>query len=148
MSVTALDVAKYILNYFRESHGDSISNLKLQKLLYYAQGRSLGLNNELLFDDEIQAWVHGPVVPSVYAHFKKNGWQPIYDEFKIPTFSKPIQDLLNKVCEDYGGYLPCELERMTHEEYPLKVAREGYEYDQNCSVPLNHNVMKEFFRSK
>lgn len=59
----ALDVAKYFLFLARNREaGDTISNLKIQKMLYYAQGYSLALFNKPLFDDRIEAWKHGPVV--------------------------------------------------------------------------------------
>ncbi|WP_208932366.1 Panacea domain-containing protein [[Haemophilus] ducreyi] len=61
---------KYI-NYFlsqcnSEENGDLISNLKIQKLVYYAQGFSLAINNKPLFSEKIQAWTHGPVTPELY----------------------------------------------------------------------------------
>lgn len=72
---TALEVANWFLNYNDEkmySDGaDYISNLKLQKLLYYAQGTFLAITNSPLFGDAIEAWMHGPVVPSVYHAYKK-----------------------------------------------------------------------------
>ena len=65
---TALDVAKWFLTYNKimmDSDGaEYISNLKLQKLLYYAQGTFLAVTGFPLFDDAIEAWTHGPVVPA------------------------------------------------------------------------------------
>ena len=70
---TAENVAKWFLirNATEEENGaDGISNLKLQKLLYYAQGCTLALKNAPLFDDPIVAWQHGPVVESIYHKYK------------------------------------------------------------------------------
>ena len=70
---TAFSVAKYFLFLSDEEAGDTISNLKLQKLLYYAQGFHLALNDSPLFAESIEAWTHGPVVPVVYQLYKHAG---------------------------------------------------------------------------
>ena len=72
----ALDIAKWFLFYnnrviMTDSDADYISNLKLQKLLYYAQGSFLAIKDIPLFDDNLLAWVHGPVVNEVYQEYKK-----------------------------------------------------------------------------
>src|SRR5450631_518283 len=59
--LTARAVADYFLSLVDEEAGDSLSNLKLQKLVYYAQGFSLALTGKRLFDEAIEAWEHGPV---------------------------------------------------------------------------------------
>ena len=64
---TARQITEWFLAW--GEHNDApLSNLKLQKLLYYAQGHYLGDHAKPLFEDEIEAWVHGPVVRSIY-HF-------------------------------------------------------------------------------
>lgn len=73
---TARQVADYVIAFLAE-HGDPTTNLKLQKLLYYSQAWYLALYDLPLFDDRIEAWVHGPVVPPVYGAFKGKEWQPI-----------------------------------------------------------------------
>lgn len=82
----AVDVAKYFITINGQKNsddeGNNLSKLKLQKLLYYAQGYYLALYNEALFDEEIRAWEHGPVVKEVYDHFKN-----IQGNF-IPTIKK------------------------------------------------------------
>ncbi|HUZ03805.1 MAG TPA: type II toxin-antitoxin system antitoxin SocA domain-containing protein, partial [Acidobacteriaceae bacterium] len=59
---SASDIAKYFIASFQKKN-KAISNLKLQKLLYYAQAWHLALYGSPLFSDSIEAWVHGPVVP-------------------------------------------------------------------------------------
>src|ERR1044071_4359251 len=100
-AISALRAARYILRRMHDS-GEPISNLKLQKLLYYAQGWHLALRNEPLFHERIEAWVHGPAVPPVYGHFKKWSWQPIeWDPGKadLPASAKRHLDV---VLERYG----------------------------------------------
>ena len=59
-----LDVARTFL------YMDSMSHKKLQKLCYYAQAWYVTIKNKPLFEDDIEAWVHGPVVPSLYSQYK------------------------------------------------------------------------------
>jgi uncharacterized phage-associated protein len=67
---TALEVAKWFTKWADFNDAD-MTNMKLQKLLYYAQGQYLAEHEEPLFDEDIEAWSHGPVVPSVYRAFKE-----------------------------------------------------------------------------
>ena len=66
-------VARYFLWLSVESEPTPLTQLHLHKLLYYAQGWSLAAWGERLFDEAIQAWRHGPVVPSVYPSFADYG---------------------------------------------------------------------------
>ena len=69
----AADIAEYFLWKAHEEGQELLSNMKLQKLLYYAQGLHLALGFGPLFDDEIQAWTYGPVVADVYHEYKEYG---------------------------------------------------------------------------
>lgn len=68
MSYSAMDIARIIINYSYKK-GNPVSNLKLQKLLYYVQAAFLVETGNVCFDDEITCWQHGPVVREVYNHF-------------------------------------------------------------------------------
>ena len=63
--IKAIDVAQYILNYFRKK-GQPITTLKLQKLVYYVQAWSLVWDDAPIFDEDFEAWVNGPVVRSLF----------------------------------------------------------------------------------
>ena len=76
-SVSCHVVADYFLLRVDPTEGDTISNLKLQKLCFYAQAWALALRDRALFENECEAWAHGPVVPELYDRFKHNGWQAI-----------------------------------------------------------------------
>lgn len=69
---TAIDVARHIVNYVNQN-GGVISNLKLQKILYFIQGTYLSTAGKLCFPDLIHAWEFGPVIPEVYYEFKRFG---------------------------------------------------------------------------
>lgn len=127
----ALDVAKWFLSYNKimmDSGGaEYISNLKLQKLLYYAQGIFLAVTGAPLFSEDIQAWTHGPVVPVVYHAYKENGDQGILppQNFDLSIFSDEESELLTEVYNEFGQYSAWKLRNMTHEETPWKSTERG-----------------------
>jgi len=130
MAHSASDVAKWILGYNRiqmdTAGADSISNLKLQKLLYYAQGCYLAFYNTPLFDDPIVAWEHGPVVESVYHEYKNNGGCGI-DVFGsiAEYYTKEDDAVLKTVYENFAQYSAWGLRNMTHNERPWKETRKN-----------------------
>ena len=81
----ALEIAKYIISKcFKE--GVPVTNLRLQKLLYFIQLESYKRNFRLMFDDDMYAWQFGPVVPDVYYEYNMYGGSPIllnYDNLDI-----------------------------------------------------------------
>lgn len=115
----ALQVARFFVDLaeqqFRTHTGDRISALSLQKLLYFAQGWHIARYGEPLFDEDIEAWQYGPVVPSVYRQYKRFDDNPIHD---IPpekdAFTEREYGLLLDVARDYWRYSSSELVRMTH----------------------------------
>src|ERR1700682_6037766 len=80
MAHAALSIAKFFLAIPDKDSGELISNLKIQKLLYYAQGYYVALHGVArpLFPEKVYAWKHGPVVKAVYNHYAqfKNGALP------------------------------------------------------------------------
>lgn len=116
-----------------------ISNLKLQKLLYYAQGCVLALTNIPLFDDDIYAWEHGPVVPVVYHMYKEYGKSEInfneqYDKIQITS---EINNILESVYNEFGQYSAWKLRNMTHDETPWKTTPKNNIIDTN--------IIKKYF---
>jgi uncharacterized phage-associated protein len=114
------DVAKFFLSQASEDAGDLLSNLKLQKLAYYAQGFHLAIHENPLFDEPIEAWMHGPVVPTLYHHYKVHGQGaiPLPVDYDPSVFNPDQLNLLNEVQRMYGQYSAWRLREMTHEEDP------------------------------
>jgi len=69
-------IADYIVLYTKEL-GNSVNNLKLQKILYYLEARFLIETEESLFDERIEKWRYGPVIPEVYYRFNHLGAEDI-----------------------------------------------------------------------
>ena len=127
---TAENTAKWFLvrNAAEEENGaDGITNLKLQKLLYYAQGCTLALKSTPLFDDPIVAWQHGPVVESIYRKYKSYESNPITpEEFDVSVIPAEISNILEDVYLNFGQFSAWKLRNMTHEETPwLTTAKNG-----------------------
>ncbi|MBF8793476.1 SocA family protein [Pseudomonas monteilii] len=137
----SLDVAEYFL--LLEGEGGEISNLKLQKLVYYAQGFSLALLDEPLFDEPIEAWMHGPVVPSLYRRFRDFGSNPIppSNTFNPSVLTKAQRGLIEEVFDVYGQYSAWKLRQLTHEEDPWKENYEEGEYSRE----IPQREMKQYF---
>src|SRR5580693_3570184 len=130
-SISPAHTANFLLVECRE-RGDVLTNLKLQKLLYYAQAWYLALRGKELFAEEFQAWVHGPALPSQYQRFKKFEWRPIVQEgISRPKVKDPdILAHLIEIVDVFGVETASALEMMTHNEKPWQEARKGIPIDQ------------------
>jgi len=122
----ALNIAKYFL-YKANLEGDLITNLKMQKLLYYAQAWYLvNFKNRVLFDDVIEAWDFGPVIPSVYHHFKEYRHTPIDYKSSPNSIFKKVQgeekEYLDEFYDKFINFSAHDLVNMSHNEEPWEIA--------------------------
>jgi len=142
------EVADYILWYFQEA-GQPITNLKLQKLLYYVQAWHLAVaDNEPLFDSTFKAWTHGPVNTETYHRFKDFRWNPIEGEINKPELPQDALELIDEVLENYGEFSAYQLEYLTHQERPWLEARGDLEPDEASTAVIKNESMAEFYRSQ
>jgi uncharacterized phage-associated protein len=139
MTLTALDVAKYFLAL--QDDEEAISNLKLQKLIYYAQGFHLAVRGRALFDDDIRAWEHGPVVPSVWREYNGYRGKPIPRPvgFDPVTIDVDTRSLLDEVSSVYGQFSAWRLREMTHAEPPWK--------DSPSQAVISQAAMEAYFKT-
>ena len=107
---SAASVANYII-----SHASNVTNLKLQKMLYYIQGFALVRLGHPIFNDYIEAWSYGPVIPSVYYMFKENGANPIRHTVQAEEITNPyIQRFLDGIIRTMEPYSGADLVALTH----------------------------------
>jgi uncharacterized phage-associated protein len=137
------DIANYFLTLNDPEAGDFISNLKLQKLCYYAQGFHLAIYGEPLFLENIEAWQHGPVIESLYHTYKEFGSDaiPVPENFDLSIFSKEVRELLDEVYKVYGQFSAWKLRSLTHEEAPWKDAFE------RGATTITHESMRDYFKT-
>jgi uncharacterized phage-associated protein len=123
----ALEVAKYLLSLVDDEKGQIISNLALQKLLYYCQGYYLGSTGEKLFEEDIIAWRYGPVVPTVYEEYKRNECRALpTNELTneiVNKMTKEQREIIETVFDYYKGYSAIGLMEKTHSETPWMTTR-------------------------
>ena len=139
----ALDVARHVINYER-SQGRSVSNLRLQKLLYFVQAQFLVTTQRACFHDEMEAWDLGPVVPNVYHAYKAFGSASL--PRSLPAGSDIDFDdsmLINRILDKCAHYSTTSLVSMTHRQKPWKDAYES-RFDNTISL----GAMRSFFGGK
>lgn len=145
------DVANYFLAYSNEIQ-EPITNLKLQKMVYYAQAWYLANYGKPLFNVDFEAWVHGPVIRDLYNKYKHFGYKPIILDITLKDVNKRIDDeiveFLNEIIEVYMPFTGYHMELMTHHELPWIEARNGYESDENCSNIISKESMKQYYGKK
>ena len=135
-----LDVAtKYFIN---ELKPDA---LKLQKLLYFTQGISFCLNDEEFFEEQFDAWVHGPVVPSVYHQYKHYGYNPIDVTHHLHDITEKQLKTLEYVKEYYGKFDGKYLEELTHRQTPWLYARQGLDPDERDDKNMPKEIIADYF---
>ncbi len=137
----AMDIAKYFIN---ELHPEP---LKLQKLLYFAQGFSYAFYDKELFNDDFEAWVHGPVIPSIYHEYKSYEYNPIDLNYNLKEFSNDVIDLLEYVKKNYAKYDAKYLEERTHKEEPWLLSRTGLDPDERSDKTIPKSNIAAYFTS-
>jgi uncharacterized phage-associated protein len=140
----ALEIAnKIICKSASEDCGELVSNLKLQKLLYYMQGFHLAYFNTPLFNEDIEAWLYGPVVPVVYNKYKRYGNKGIGKNGAISiSLDDAQEDLFYDVFSVYSIYSASGLMNLTHKEPPWKTTETG------AGNVISHKKMKDFFKTR
>lgn len=99
-----VEVAEYIIGVM------PVDNLKLQKLLYYCQGIHLKVVDTPLFNDVIEAWRYGPVVPSVYHKYKHFGFDILRsNEEESLMFERNTRKVIDMTLQYYGEFSGLEL---------------------------------------
>ncbi len=136
------DVAAYVLQ-----ETGPISTWKLQKLVYYSKAWSIVWEDDRLFDEQIQAWANGPVVPALYANhrgqFEVTSWQ-WGDPENLTSAQKETVDCVLGFYGDKTGHWLSEL---THSERPWKEARAGLEPNERGQVEIHEGMLSEYYGS-
>lgn len=145
--LTCYEVANYFIHLANET-GSYISNLKLQKLVYYAQAWHLAIYGIPLFEEDFEAWVHGPVIPALYRQYREFSWKPILKDVDKPSFSSDVLKFLQELAEVYFGCDAYELERMTHQEDPWIRARGELPIDATSNAIISKESMREYYKTR
>lgn len=146
--ITALTVAKFFLT------KEAMTQKKIQKLVYYAYAWYItNFNNnenkikKVLFEEEPEAWVHGPVFRSLYDQFKSYGWSNISKIDCVNLKDKKIEKFLDSIWDVYGIYDGDELEVITHKEMPWIKAREGMSATEPSTQKITQKDIYIYYNS-
>jgi uncharacterized phage-associated protein len=137
---TAKDVAAYILRKLGQ-----MSSMKLQKLSYYSQAYSLAWFNEPIFDDQIEAWTNGPVIPAL--------WREHKGQFMVEGLSEGNADavlgrdalVVDSIIDSMGGLSGKQLSDLSHSESPWMKNYDGD--DRYPNTPIPHSELRDFYKA-
>ncbi len=136
-----MGVARALDNLYYEKNGKHMDEMRMHKLMYFAQRESLMYNKEPLFDATFYGWKYGPVLKEVRNQFKKDLNLEELTKLK-DSVSDNTKKLLESVFDRYGSLSSWKLSALSHEEFSWKMARSGLNYEDNGDVPLLLNAMK------
>ncbi|MDF2685095.1 MAG: putative zinc finger/helix-turn-helix protein YgiT family [Clostridia bacterium] len=129
---------------------DEITPLALQKILYYVQAFNNAFFGNFMFEDDCEAWVHGPVYVSIYKKYKDYGYNPIEKKLKCDDINFNLFDnekeVLNNVIKYFGCYSGRILEKMTHSERPWSLTRNGIGSDEASELIIKKELIAEYFK--
>ena len=135
---TALSIANALIQ-LSHKKGNPVSNMKLQKLVYFSYGWFLAIRKERLFEDEIQAWKYGPVIPELYHSFKLYYSNPIPEAHYLKSDSVEVSGdataLLESVWQAYGDKTAIELVDMTH--------KVGTPWEKTFERSVSNSIIKD-----
>lgn len=137
-----IDVAEYMVNYCEVELKKPITNLQLQKFLYYVQGVTLAMKNIPMFINEIEAWRYGPVVPDAYYWFNDNSSSKISGiQPKNSVLSNEEKLIIHFVANELIDIEPWKLVEKTHLEDPWRES-----YIQGYNQIISNNEIQGWFK--
>ena len=144
--VSVIDVANYIINRMKEVYKiKEVSTWKLQKLVYYCQVWHLIWHDRPLFDEDILAWINGPVCKELYElHKGKFTISKIDGEGNIDNLQKEVVD---RVVSFYGKRSAQWLVNLSHLEDPWRNARKNIGPSERGNEVINHESIVEYYSS-
>lgn len=145
---TIFDVAEYFLGLSSPGSSKGITHLKLQKLVFYAQALSFSINDKKLFEEDFEAWVHGPVSPDLYYAYKKNGSREIDNNVEKPSIEVNDTKIINLTWRMYGDKDGKFLENKTHNEEPWQKARQNLSYYDHSNNVITKESIRKFYSQK
>ena len=126
-----INVAQYVFTAYKKITGEVIDEMKLHKLLYFAQRESLAITNEPLFEGEFEGWKYGPVCKEIRNSITKDG---------IIDYDSDISDeckyIINNIILEYGSLASWKLSEITHNEKSWLNARVGLIDGENGNKKL------------
>ncbi|WP_313126077.1 type II toxin-antitoxin system antitoxin SocA domain-containing protein [Proteiniclasticum ruminis] len=127
-----------------------ITPLALQKLLYFAQGFKKAFTDTFMFEEDCEAWVHGPVYHDVYHKYREYGYNPIEEgclSYENINLTDDDKELLDHIILYFGCYSGKILETMTHSEEPWRLARRGLVDGERSERVIEKRDIDTYFKN-
>lgn len=141
-----IDVASYIVNRYQEEYKEKIDEMKLHKLLYFAQRESYIMNNSPLFQEQFLGWKYGPVLRDVRNMYRDNSFKRVVSNDCVERIKPIIDEVFNR----YADKDSWSLSRLTHGELSWMNARKdipdgenGFNKIENSDIQLDAQRIKE-----
>lgn len=140
---TKIDLAARYLLYKCED----ITPLMLQKALYYMQGFAYAFLGEFPFEEECEAWAHGPVFKEVYMRYRDYRYEPEEkkEEFDTTEFTAGEKAVYDSVINSFCCYSGKVLERITHNEAPWLAARGSLPLSAYSEEVMDRESLGQYF---
>lgn len=139
----AVEVAEYVIRYCKQ-HRYFVSNLKLQKILYFIQANFLVELQKSCFCEEIEAWDFGPVIPEVYKAYRMfgNASIPYLEKSEIfQSISEKDKKYMDEIIEKCSEYSTSELVAITHRQTPWMEAYQKYYHNI-----ISKEAIRDYFK--
>lgn len=130
-----LNVASYVYNRYYETKGERIDEMKLHKMLYFAQRESLIQRNEPLFAEIFYGWKYGPILKEIRNAYRDDLF---IDKIENEVICR-IRPIMDKVFGEYADKDSWSLSRLTHGEFSWKNSRKGIPDGVNGDNPMDIN---------
>ncbi|MCD4714062.1 MAG: DUF4065 domain-containing protein [Clostridiales bacterium] len=130
------------------SRSVEITPLALQKLLYFTQAFHKVFEGNFMFDEDCEAWVHGPVYREIYSKYRNRGYNPIEDsleQFDCFDLTESEREVIDAVINYFGCYSGKILETMTHIEPPWKDTRAGLSENEVSNRIIRKELIERYF---
>jgi uncharacterized phage-associated protein len=134
------DVAAAVLE-----HTGPVTSMKLQKLIYYGQAWHLVRTDSPLFEDRIEAWPQGPVVPSVYAKHRRRYMVSSWSAGNAKLLDVAERETLSWVLDKYSHLSAESLSKLTHIEPPWRIARGLSAPNEKSSEEIGKLMLKYYY---
>ncbi|OHD54247.1 MAG: hypothetical protein A2Y33_16380 [Spirochaetes bacterium GWF1_51_8] len=143
----------YATNFFIQKgieEGIPVDPMKIQKILYFANGFYLAAYNKRLIQERFQAWEYGPVIPELYQELKNFGMSPITET--LSSLNEDISDIrepLESIWNDFKQFNAIQLSKITHENDPLNpwlLAKKRKEITKKEEYLLDVEIIQYFNR--
>lgn len=131
--VSVNTAASYIYEKYKSEFGTTIDEMKLHKLLYFAQRESIIQTRNPLFDATFRGWKYGPILKEIRESYKNSSFVPVTSSSDIDE----MEPIVDTVFEQYAEKDSWSLSRLTHGEYSWKKSREGIPENINSDKPIN-----------